>query len=80
MCGCSAGTSCRCEGQMNHNFDTRGRELPHAAGYYLIPRDQMPVVLVRMQWDKSVLRCFRFVPLQTPGRCLPASTPSTRRR
>jgi hypothetical protein len=66
----------------NHNFDTRGRELPHPAGYYMIPRDQVPAVLAKMQYDRSILRCFRFVPLQASGPCPcpPAAPPSPPRR
>ncbi len=69
-----------CNRQKNYNFDSRGNERPHPAGYYLIPRDQLPTVLVRMQWDKSVLRCFAFVPVQPRGHCQPATTPFARRR
>jgi hypothetical protein len=69
-----------CERPKNYNFDSRGNERPHPAGHYLIPRDQLPTVLVRMQWDKSVLRCFPFVPRQAPGPCPCPPAPSLRRR
>jgi hypothetical protein len=69
-----------CDTPKNHNFNSQGRELPHPAGYYLIPRDRFADVVAQMQWDKSVLKCFRFVPRDALGRCAIPSTRTGRRR
>jgi hypothetical protein len=68
-----------CNRPKNHNFDTNGRELPHPAGHYMIPVDQVDTVIARMQWDKSVLRCFPFVPIGERSACEFAPRPPTTR-
>jgi hypothetical protein len=65
-----------CGGMKSHNFDTRGRELPHAAGYYLIPADQFATVVAQRRWNPAIMNCFPFVPLQASGpACPPCPSP-----
>jgi hypothetical protein len=52
MCGC-ANKERKPELRVprSHHFDSRGRELPHPAGYYLIPANEVACVVARRRWD-----------------------------
>jgi hypothetical protein len=81
MCGCRNREAAPMPGPRSHNFDTRGRERPHPAGYYLIPANDFPCVVARRQWDPAILNNYRFVPLsQAPqDPCAQPSFPARRR-
>jgi hypothetical protein len=80
MCGCASKVR-RPELSVSrsHNFDSRGRELPHPAGYYMIPANEVACVVARRQWDPGVMNDYPFVPLsQAPQN--PCVRPSPARR
>jgi hypothetical protein len=80
MCGCaSKERKPEVRVPRSHNFDTRGHELPHPAGYYLIPANEMACVVARRQWDPRIMNAYRFVPLSqaSPNPC---AQPSPARR
>jgi hypothetical protein len=83
MCGCNGkgrGPEPNVLRQRSYNFDSKGRELPHPAGYYLVPANEFACVVARRQWTPSIMNAYPFVPLlQVPRNpCAPAS-PARRR-
>jgi hypothetical protein len=60
---------------LSHNYDANGRRVNPQGGHYMIPADQFTAVVARMQWDKRVLNCFKFVPLTSPAPGCPGTAP-----